>query len=62
MPFAPDGPTPSLVLDATVVIRNALTASPGLSVQGGGLFTPGFAVTLGNSLIAHNAPDQCFGC
>ena len=62
MPFAPDGPTPHLVLENTLVTRNALSASPGLSVQGGGLFTPGFAITLVNSLIAHNAPDQCFGC
>jgi hypothetical protein len=62
MPFAPDGPTPHLVLDNTTVILNALSASDGLPVEGGGVFTSGFPITLGNSLIAHNAPDQCVGC
>jgi hypothetical protein len=62
-PFGPDGaPTPSLLLDHTTVIGNALSASPGLSVQGGGLYTAGFPVSQAHSLIAHNAPDQCFGC
>ena len=61
-PFAPEGPIPSLLLDNTLVTRNTLSASPGLSVQGGGLYTAGFAVTLTNSLIARNSPDQCFGC
>ena len=50
------------VLDHTTVIGNRLSASPGLAVQGGGLFTAGFAVSLASSLIVHNAPDQCFGC
>jgi hypothetical protein len=62
MPFAPDGPAPKLVLENTLVTRNALSASPGLEVQGGGLYTAGFPITSTNSLIAHNAPDQCFGC
>jgi hypothetical protein len=62
MPFAPDGPTPHLVLDNVAVTRNALSASAGLGVQGGGLFTPGFAAAITNSVIARNVPDQCFGC
>jgi hypothetical protein len=62
MPFAPDGPTPHLVLENTLVTHNALSASAGLEVQGGGLYTPDFAIVSSNSLIAHNAPDQCFGC
>jgi fibronectin-binding autotransporter adhesin len=62
MPFAPDGPTPHLTLENTLVTRNALSASPGLEVQGAGLYTPGFPISRTNSLIAHNAPDQCFGC
>jgi hypothetical protein len=62
MPFAPDGPTPQLVLENTIVTRNALSASPGLTVQGGGVYTPGFPIALTNSLITHNTPDQCFGC
>ena len=62
-PFGPDGtPTPSLLLDHTAVIGNALSASAGLTVQGGGLFTDGFPVSIVKSLIAHNSPDQCFGC
>jgi hypothetical protein len=43
------------------VTGNALAASPGLTVQGGGLFTA-FPVTLDLSRIARNTPDQCFGC
>lgn len=62
MPFGPDGPVPQLLLDNTLVTRNTLSASPGLLVQGGGLYTDGFAVTLTNSKIAHNSPDQCVGC
>jgi hypothetical protein len=62
MPFAPDGPAPHLVLENTIVTHNALNASPGLGVQGAGLYTPGFPVALTNSVIARNAPDQCFGC
>jgi hypothetical protein len=42
------------------VIGNTLSASPGLTVQGGGLFTS-FPVTLDHSRIAHNHPDQCAG-
>jgi hypothetical protein len=58
----PDGP-PSvrLALVDSAVTRNTLTASPGITVQGGGLFTL-FPVTLTNSVIAHNVPDQCYGC
>jgi hypothetical protein len=62
MPLGPDGPTPLLVLDNTAVTRNAVSAGPGLTAQGGGLFTPGFPVVQTSSVIAHNAPDQCFGC
>jgi hypothetical protein len=58
----PDGP-PSvrLALLDSAVTRNTLTASPGITVQGGGLFTL-FPVTLTNSVIAQNVPDQCYGC
>jgi hypothetical protein len=60
-PF-PEVPAPSLTLENTIVSRNSLSASPGLVVQGGGVFTPGFALSLTRSLIVRNAPDQCFGC
>ena len=58
----PDGP-PSVrlaLIDSTVT-HNTLTASPGITVQGGGLFTL-FPVTRTDSVIAHNVPDQCHGC
>jgi hypothetical protein len=50
-----------LALHNTVVADNVLKASAGLSRQGGGIFT-GFAVVLDQSPVAHNDPDQCFGC
>ncbi|HEY6746471.1 MAG TPA: hypothetical protein VI357_12245 [Mycobacteriales bacterium] len=58
----PDGP-PSvrLALVDSAVTRNTLTASPGITLQGGGLFTL-FPVTLTSSVIAQNVPDQCYGC
>jgi hypothetical protein len=58
----PDGP-PSvrLALVDSAVTHNTLTASPGITVQGGGLFTL-FPVTLTSSVIAQNVPDQCYGC
>jgi hypothetical protein len=50
-----------LTLDNTTVTHNSLTGSPGITVQGGGLFTT-LPVTLRHSVIAGNTPDQCFGC
>ena len=61
-PFGTDGPTPSLLLDHATVIGNALSSSPGLPIQGGGVFTSGFPLSTAGSLIVRNAPDQCFGC
>jgi hypothetical protein len=58
-PFGP--PLTALVLVDSSVIHNALTASPGITVQGGGLFTL-IPVTPTNSVIAQNVPDQCYGC
>lgn len=42
--------------------RNVLTDSNGATLQGGGLFTPGFKVTLVHSEVEKNVPDQCSGC
>jgi hypothetical protein len=56
------GPDSPLTLVNTRVTGNVLSASPGLTLQGGGIFTPGFPLTLTNSVVAHNTPDQCFGC
>jgi hypothetical protein len=50
-----------LALVDSAVTHNTLTASPGITVQGGGLFTL-FPVTLTSSVIAQNVPDQCYGC
>lgn len=55
------GPPVQLTLVRTAVTRNALSAGPGLTVQGGGLFTT-LPVTLTGSVIAGNVPDQCSGC
>jgi hypothetical protein len=52
---------PHLTLVHTRVIGNTLRASPGLPVKGGGIFTA-YPVARNNSQIAHNVPDQCFGC
>jgi hypothetical protein len=57
----PDSPPVRLALVDSAVTRNSLTASPGITVQGGGLFTL-FPVTLRSSVIAQNVPDQCDGC
>ena len=57
----PDGPPVELTLTNGTVTHNTISGSPGLTIRGGGLFTS-FPVTVDNSRIANNAPDQCFGC
>ena len=58
----PDGPpSVGLALADSTVRHNTLTASPGITVEGGGLFTL-FPVMRTNSVIGHNVPDQCHGC
>ena len=58
----PDGPpTPRLALVDSTVTHNTLTAGPGITANGGGLFAL-FPLTLTNSVIAQNVPDQCYGC
>jgi fibronectin-binding autotransporter adhesin len=56
------GPGTLTLLDDQL-IRNTLSASTGITPQGGGLFTT-VPVTLKNTVIANNIPitDQCFGC
>lgn len=62
------GGPPELTVTDSVVTANALTASPGITIQGGGIFTADvfsgdpFAVTLSGTVIAGNKPDECFGC
>ena len=55
------GPPVQLTLENTLVTHNSITGSSGITLQGGGLFTTS-PVMLTNSLVAANAPDQCFGC
>lgn len=57
----PDGPPVQLTLRDTSVTRNTLSASTGLAIQGGGIFTT-FPVTLTDSRVAGNTPDDCVGC
>jgi len=54
----PGGP---LTLTRSSVSRNVLSGSPGVTLQGGGVFATN-PVKLVNSVIAQNTPDQCFGC
>ena len=58
--FFPPPPNPRLTLTKTTVTGNTLTASPGITVHGGGLFTT-FPTTLTDSTISGNSPDNCFG-
>jgi hypothetical protein len=55
-------PPVQLSLLDTNVADNTLTGDPGVTLQGGGLYTLGFAVTFTNSNLIHNLPDQCYGC
>jgi Right handed beta helix region len=59
LPFGP--PLTALALAGSAITHNTLTASPGITVQGGGLFTL-LPVSLTSSGIAQNVPDQCYGC
>jgi hypothetical protein len=56
------GPESPLTLVGSQVKNNVLEGSPGVSLQGGGIFTAGFPLTLTNSMVKHNAPEDCFGC
>ncbi len=55
------GPPVELTLRNSTVSGNALEASDGIVRQGGGLFTTS-PVTLVDTRIVLNHPDQCFGC
>jgi hypothetical protein len=51
----------ALTLRDVTVTDNTLSGTAGLPLQGGGLFTA-FPVTLKDSVLTGNSPDQCFGC
>jgi hypothetical protein len=55
------GPPPTLAITHSVVAANRLEAPAGFVVQGGGLWTA-YPVTVSQTPIAGNKPDQCFGC
>jgi hypothetical protein len=55
----PGGP---LELTNSRVVHNRLSGSPAITLKGGGIAATKNPVTLSNSLIAHNHPDQCDGC
>jgi len=60
--FNPDGPPGGpLVLQNSTVTANTLSGT-GVLLQGGGIFLHDQPITLTNSLITQNVPDQCFGC
>jgi hypothetical protein len=64
-----DGPAPwgegsggaSLKLMSSSVMDNVLKGE-GLMLQGGGLYVEGQRLSVTDSEISGNAPDQCFGC
>jgi hypothetical protein len=56
------GPDSPLTLVDSRVTRNTLSGSPGIELRGGGIFTPGFPVTLTVSSVSRNTPDDCVGC
>jgi len=63
-PFGPDGPPLGgpLTLQHSDVTGNTLDGTAGLTRQGGGIYLENEPITLTNSPITQNAPDQCFGC
>ena len=57
----PGDSPPTLTLTDSVITANKLSASPGVTPLGGGLFTDS-PVAMTRTVIAGNQPDQCFGC
>jgi hypothetical protein len=59
---SPNGPPGGLLtLINSRVTGNALSGSAAITLQGGGIFATN-PVSLTNSMIVGNVPDQCFGC
>jgi hypothetical protein len=55
------GPPVQLTIDRSALTGNVLRATGAITVKGGGLFTT-LPVTITNTVIARNEPDQCTGC
>lgn len=57
------GPPESLLtLRNSQVTGNVLSGSPGILLEGAGIYTVGFPLTLDHAVVARNLPDQCKGC
>jgi hypothetical protein len=62
------GGPPELTLTESLVTANSLAASPGITPQGGGIYSEDifgggpFPVTLTRTVVAGNKPDDCTGC
>jgi len=52
----------SIALERTAVSGNRVSGGPGITVEGGGVFSDGFPVGSDRSRIVGNSPDQCQGC
>jgi hypothetical protein len=50
-----------LTISHTTIQHNSVDGS-GIAASGGGLYTAGFPVTLTQSTISQNNPDNCAGC
>ncbi len=59
IPNGPPGGPVALIHSG--VTGNALTGSAAITLQGGGIYVTN-PLTLTNSIISDNVPDQCFGC
>jgi hypothetical protein len=58
-----DGPPGGqLVLQHSDVTANTLSGTAGIELQGGGIYLQDQPITLTNSVVTENIPDQCFGC
>lgn len=56
-------PPVTLNVKDSIDIKNNLTGTSGITLEGGGLFTMDPAtLTLAHTRIAHNVPNQCSGC
>jgi hypothetical protein len=55
------GPPVELTLTDSSVTHNILDTSSAITPQGGGIYTT-LPVTLNDTVVTHNEPDQCAGC
>jgi hypothetical protein len=56
-----NGPASLNLVDSSVTHNDLSASNAKIKVQGGGLFTTAH-VNMTKTTIAHNVPDQCFGC